>query len=176
MAGMKEAFAVLSKGVVVSINSQKHHEIANFLNVDENFEAFDETVGRLGYRLEGESGYFFLVRDGRLSGEELERFVTTHKKLIVAVALLKQIYPLIGVGETLTQTRFTAELLKKEDETIQQMLRFIGSGSDTKTLIEAFFKLLEKHDLIEHVAAEDRDRYKVLNSYSYYVKIVESAF
>jgi len=95
-------------------------------------------VGRLGYRLEGESGYFFLVRDERLSGEELERFVTTHKKLIVAVALLKQIYPLIGVGETLTQTRFTAELLKKEDETIQQMLRFMAAEVTPRPSLKRF--------------------------------------
>jgi len=176
MAGMKEAFAVLSKGIVVSINSQKHHDIANFLNVDENFEAFDETLRPLGFRLEGESGYFYLVKEERLVGEELERFVTTHKKLIVAVALLKQIFPLVGVGETITQTAFTAELLKKEDETIEKMLSFVGSGSDTKTLIEEFFKTLQKHDLIERVAAEDKDRYKILNSYHYYVKIVESAF
>ena len=176
MAGMKEAFAVLSKGIVVSINSQKYHDVANFLNVDENFEAFDETVNRLGFRLEGENGYFYLVKEERLSGDELEQFVNTHKKIIVAIALLKQIFPLIGVGETLTQTGFTAELLKKEDETIDRMLRFIGSGSDTKTLIEEFFKTLLKHDIIERVAAEDKDRYKVLNSYNYYVKIVESAF
>ena len=48
--------------------------------------------------------------------------------------------------------------------------------SETKTLLEEFFKLLEKHDLIERITAEDRDRYKVLNSYGYYVKIMESAF
>jgi hypothetical protein len=77
-----EAFDVLSKGIVVSLNSDRYFEIANFLNIDENFEIFDGTVSAIGYRLIGENGYFYLSKNKRLDGHEIDSFISAHKKSI----------------------------------------------------------------------------------------------
>ncbi len=172
----KEAYEVLSKGIIVSLNSQKYLKISNFLNIDDNFEEFDDILEKIGYRLVGENGYFYIVKISKLERSEVESFVNTHKKTIVSISILKQIFPLISVGDTIKQTLFTNEITKKDDELIFEKFNFLFGKLDLKSYIEEFFKLLEKSFVIEKISSKNKDSYRVLNALSYYIKLVESAF
>ena len=167
MAGMKECFEVLSKGVIVSNNSDKFFEVANFLNIEDNFEEFSDVVEKLGFKVIGESGYFYLTKET----QEVESFVNNHKKAIISISILKQIYPLISPNFSLKQTDFIVDFDKKRDENLENRLKFITTNSDFKSMVEEFFKLLERFFIVEKI---DKDSYKVLNSINYYIKIVES--
>ena len=113
MASIKsQIFDILLKGAIISINSDKYHEMANYLNIDENFEAFNETINEIGYKVVGENGYFYLSKNERLENSEVENFVAFHKKTIVAIAILKQIYPLIASGDIISFTDFIVEFEK----------------------------------------------------------------
>lgn len=174
MASIKsQIFDTLSKGVIISINSDKYHEMANYLNIDENFEAFNETINEIGYKVVGENGYFYLSKNERLENSEVENFIAFHKKTIVAIAILKQVYPLIASGDIISFTDFIVEFEKKLNPDIEDKLNYLFS-SDKKTQIEELFKLLEKNFIIEKVSQKDKNSYKVLNSINYFVKIVES--
>jgi len=174
MASIKsQIFDILSKGVIISINSDKYHEMANYLSIDENFEAFNETINEIGYKVVGENGYFYLSKNEKLENSEVENFIAFHKKTIVAIAILKQIYPLIASGDIISFTDFIVEFEKKSNSDIEDKLNYLFS-SDKKTQIEEFFKLLEKNFIIEKISQKDKNSYKVLNSINYFVKIVES--
>ena len=60
---------------------------------------------------------------------------------------------------------------KKRDENLENRLKFITTNSDFKSMVEEFFKLLERFFIVERI---DKDSYKVLNCINYYIKIVES--
>lgn len=60
--GIDEVFKVLSKGVMISINSQKYLDIANFLMIDENFDELFAILKKLGFTLNGENGYFYISK------------------------------------------------------------------------------------------------------------------
>jgi hypothetical protein len=174
MASIKsQIFDTLSKGVIISINSDKYHEMANYLNIDENFEAFNETINEIGYKVVGENGYFYLSKNEKLENSEVENFIAFHKKTIVAISILKQIYPLIASADIISFTDFIVEFEKKLNPDIEDKLNYLFS-SDKKTQIEELFKLLEKNFIIEKVSQKDKNSYKVLNSINYFVKIVES--
>ncbi|MFK5938305.1 MAG: hypothetical protein QM497_07910, partial [Sulfurimonas sp.] len=79
--GIDEVFKVLSKGVMVSINSQKYHDIANFLMIDENFDESYELLNKLGFRLNGENGYFFISKKDSMNESERHSFLNSHKKV-----------------------------------------------------------------------------------------------
>ena len=174
MASLKsQIFDTLSKGIIISINSDKYHDMANFLNIDENFELFNETINEIGYKIVGENGYFYLSKNEKLENMEVENFIAFHKKTIVAISILKQIYPLITSGDNMSFTDFIVEFEKKLNSDVEDKLNFLFS-SDKKTQIEELFKLLEKNFIIEKVSHKDKNSYKVLNSINYFVKIVES--
>ena len=58
--GLDEVFKVLSKGVMVSMHSQKYHDIVNFLMIEENFDEMSHLLEKLGFILNGANGYFFI--------------------------------------------------------------------------------------------------------------------
>ena len=169
-----EVFEVLSKGVVVSLNSDRYFEIANFLNIDENFVIFDDIVSAIGYQLIGENGYFYLSKNRRLDSSEMDSFVTTHKKSIIAISILKEIYPLISAGDTILFVEFIKDMQTKESDLIQQKMQFLFDDMDEKSASEEFFKLLEKNFILERISTKDKNSYRVLNSIGYFVNIVES--
>jgi len=173
MSLFKEAFEVLIKGVIISNNSNKFLEIANFLAIEDNFYELEEIFNKIGYNLVAENGYFYISKKTKLSKDEIESFFNMHKKIIVAISILKQLYPLIGVGDIIKQTEFISLFCKKEDNNLKQKLNFLIKA-DFKTQVEEFFKLLERAFVIEKESSKDKDSFKVLNSLNYYVKIVES--
>lgn len=172
--GLDEVFKVLSKGVLVSINSQKYSEVANFLMIDENFDELSGIMKRLGFLLHGENGYYYLSKTQKMNELELQSFLNNHKNMIMCIAILKQLFPHLERGKTLLQTDFIVQLKQKEDALLQQKFEYIFKSSDTKELVERFFDLLEKNYILEKQHSDAKDSYLVLSALEYYVKIVQS--
>ena len=172
------AFEVLSQGKIISINSKKYSEHARLLQDEEMFDTLYEAASTLGYILNGENGYFYLSKKGQMKKDELEAYLTKHKDAILAISILRQLYPQIDRGSHLKYTEFITEyeMQKKEDSSIQNRLNMLVSGKgnvDLKSAIDALFDRLKKFDLIERVHNNDQDTYKVLDAIEYYIKIIE---
>jgi hypothetical protein len=172
--GIDEVFKVLSKGVMVSINSQKYHDIANFLMIDENFDEMSELLNKLGFILNGENGYFFISKKESMSESELQSFLNNHKKVLIAIAILKQLFPYLDRGNILKQTDFIYNYKQKDDTLLEQKFEYIFETKDLKDVVEKFFDLLEKQYIIERKNSDSKDEYLVLSSLEYYLKIVQS--
>ena len=172
--GLDEVFKVLSKGVMVSMHSQKYHDIVNFLMIEENFDEMSDLLEKLGFILNGENGYFFLSKKESMSESELSSFLNAHKKVLVSIAILKQLFPFIERGSILKQTDFIYQYKQKEDALLEQKFEYIFESRDLKDIVERFFDLLEKHYIIEKKDSDSKDEYLVLSSLEYYMKIVQS--
>jgi len=172
--GIDEVFKVLSKGVMVSINSQKYHDIANFLMIDENFDETYELLKKLGFRLNGENGYFYISKKESMNESELHSFLNNHKKVLISIAILKQLFPYLDRGNILKQTDFIHHYKQKDDALLEQKFEYIFETKDFKDVVERFFDLLEKNYIIEKKDNDSKDEYLVLSSLEYYLKIVQS--
>lgn len=172
--GIDEVFKVLSKGVMVSINSQKYHDIANFLMIDENFDETYELLNKLGYRLNGENGYFYISKKESMNEAELQSFLNNHKKVLISIAILKKLFPYLDRGSILKQTDFIYHYKQKDDALLEQKFEYIFETKDFKDIVERFFDLLEKNYIIEKKDSDSKDEYLVLSSLEYYLKIVQS--
>lgn len=171
--GIDEVFKVLSKGVMVSVNSQKYLNVANFLMIDENFDELSSLLEKIGFRLNGQNGCFYISKKESMSEVELNSFLKNHKDVLVAVAILKQILPYIDRGNTLKQTEFTHQYIQKNDLNLMQKFEYIFETKDLKDVVEKFFDLLEKNFIIERKDRDNKDEYLVLSALEYYLTIVE---
>ena len=72
--GLDEVFKVLSKGILISLNSQKYSDEAKFLMIEENFEELGKIMKKLGFVLNGENGYFYLSKKEKMNDAELQAF------------------------------------------------------------------------------------------------------
>ena len=172
--GIEEVFKVLSKGIMISINSQKYLDEAKFLMIDENFEELSVLLKKLGFNLVGENGYFYIAKREKLNDTEVTSFVNTHKNIFVAIAILKQLYPYIDRGSVLKFTEFTHQLKQKNDPSLEQKLEYLFSTKDLFDAVEKFFDLLVKHNVLEKKDSDSKDKYLVLSSLDYYTKIIQS--
>jgi len=174
--GSDEVFKVLSKGVMVSLNSSKYLEVAKFLNIDDNFEEFGALMDKLGFTLRGENGYFFMAKKEKMSEGELASFLNSHKMVLIAIAILKQLFPLLEKGYILKQTDFITNYNQKNDPSLQQKMDYLFETKDLKNRTEQFFDLLKKNYCIEEQDSDskNKDTFIVLNAIEYYSKIVES--
>ena len=172
--GLDEVFKVLSKGVIVSINSQKHLEVAKFLMMEENFDELFKILKKLGFTLNGENGYFYVSKKENMNEGELASFLNNHKNILMAIAILKQLFPYIDRGSVLKQTDFIVSYKQKEDARLQQKMEYVFKSKDLKDLVEKFFDLLEKNYVLEKKDNDSKDEYLVLSSIEYYSKIVQS--
>jgi len=172
--GIDEVFKVLHKGVMVSQGSKKYHDIVNFLMVDENFDELSEILFKLGYKLNGENGYFYISKKENMNEAELSSFLKNHKNILVSVAILKQLFPYIERGNILKQTDFIYQYKKKSDALLEQKFEYIFETKDLKNIVERFFDVLEKNFIIECKESNSTDEYIILSGIEYYVKIVQS--
>ncbi len=172
--GIDEVFKVLNKGVMVSLGSKKYHDIVNFLMIDENFDELSQILFKLGYRLNGENGYFYISKKENMSEVELNSFLKNHKNILVCIAILKQLFPYLERGTILKQTDFIYQYKQKSDALLEQKFEYIFETKDLKDIVERFFDLLEKSFIIEPKESGSKDEYMILSSIEYYVKIVES--
>jgi hypothetical protein len=172
--GIDEVFKILSKGVMVSINSQKYHDAANFLMIDENFVELSELLNKIGFVLNGENGYFFIAKKESMNESELNSFLSKHKEVLVSVAILKQLFPYLDRGDILKQTDFIHQYKQKQDLVLDQKFEYIFKTKDLKDTVEKFFDSLEKNFILERKDTDSKDEYLVLSSIEYYLKIVQS--
>ena len=175
-----EVFEVLSQGKIISMNSDKYKEYAIFLQDDDTFDLFSEAASTLGFILNGENGYFYLSKKAQPKKEELEGYINKHRDIILAISILREIYPQLDRGSIIRYTEFIKEyeLQKREDSSIQERLNILVSGReniDLKSAIDLFFDKLIKFDIIEQINKQDQDSYKVLDAIDYYIKIIELA-
>jgi hypothetical protein len=171
--GIDEVFKVLSKGVMVSLNSKKYLDVASFLMIDENFDELSTLLDKIGFKLNGENGYFYISKKENMNEAELHSFLQNHKNILVAVAILKQVLPYIDKGNTVKQTEFTYQYLQKDNTALEQKFEYIFETRDLKDVVERFFGLLEKAYILEQKDRENKDEYLVLSSIEYYLNIVE---
>lgn len=171
--GIDEVFKVLSKGVMVSIHSKKYLDVVNFLMIDENFDELHILLDKIGFKLNGENGYFYISKKENMNEAELHSFLQNHKNILVSVAILKQVLPYIDKGNTVKQTEFTYQYMQKGDTALEQKFEYIFETRDLKDVVEKFFELLEKAYIIERKERENKDEYLVLSSIEYYLNIVE---
>ena len=172
--GLDEAFKVLSKGIIVSINSQKYLDVAKFLMIDENFDELFVLLKKIGFRLNGENGYFYIAKKEGMNDSELNSFLNNHKNILISIAILKQLFPYLDRGTILKQTDFIVSYKQKEDAQLREKFEYIFKTKDLKEVVEKFFDLLEKNYILEPKSSSSKDDYLVLNSIEYYTKIVQS--
>lgn len=171
-------FEILSQGKIISTNSKKYSEYARLLQDEDTFDTFYKAASTLGYILNGENGYFYLSKKGQMKKDEIEAYLSKHKDAIVAISILRQLFPQLDRGSYLKYTEFITEyeMQKKEDASIKNRLNMLvfGKGNiDLKSTIDILFDRLRKFDLIERVNENDQDTYKILNAIEYYIKIIE---
>ena len=169
-----EVFKVLSKGVMISINSQKYLDIANFLMIDENFDELSDILKKLGFTLNGENGYFYISKKENMNEAELGSFLNNHKNILISIAILKQLFPYLERGSILKQTDFIVHYKQKEDALLEKKFEYIFKTKDLMDVVERFFDLLEKNYIIEKKESDSKDEYLVLSAIEYYTKIVQS--
>ena len=92
---------------------------------------------------------------------------------------MRQLYPRLDKGGIISFLQTVTEYtnIKKENESIKDKLSYfswIKNKDDEKEMFEQFFKYLEDRNIIEKENINNTDKYKVLNSISYYISIVES--
>ncbi|MRI82792.1 MAG: hypothetical protein C6I05_05460 [Epsilonproteobacteria bacterium] len=170
MAELSQVFDTLHKGVLVSVNSRRYSDIAQFLLVEENLEELREIVERLGYRLIAQSGYFYLTR-ATIDRAQKELFINQHKRVIVAVSILRDLFPLLSADMVIKQSEVIALLRKRGDLT--QELAYATSQKDLLLGVNELFRLLERTFVLEQTAQDDGDSFRVLAGIHYYTTIVE---
>lgn len=174
-----KAFEILSQGKIISANSSDYVELVNMLLIESFFNELKDVLDIIGYRLIGEDGYFYIAKKRKLTSGEQQSFIQKNRELIVAVSLLRQLYPRIDRGSIIYFLQTVSEYMsiKKENENIKDKLSYfswIKNKDDEKEMFEQFFKYLEDRNIIEKENINNTDKYKVLNSISYYISIVES--
>jgi hypothetical protein len=165
---IKDVFEVLSKGYIISNNSKKFENYARFLSDDENFDELNRIVNKLGFYLVGENGYYYLSKP--LSLEESDKFFNSHKDVILAIALVKRLFIHLDVSHKIKQSDFIIRYKDKEDS-VKDIAKALFKSEDVMEIKDKLFNLLERNFVFERLTT---DEYFVLNSFNYYVDIVES--
>ncbi len=158
-------FDVLSKGVIISLNSSKYKNEAMYLLDEDNFNSFNALLNRLGFYLVGENGYFYLSKE--LKADEEEKFFNSHKNVILAIAQLKKVFVHLDKGHKIKKSEFIKRFDSKKDEKI---IKYLFNTNDLMEITEKLFNLLDRNYVIE---SKNKDEYLVLNAIDYYLDIVD---
>jgi len=158
-------FDVLSKGVIISLNSSKYKNEAMYLLDEDNFNSFNALLNRLGFYLVGENGYFYLSKE--LKADEEEKFFNAHKNVILAIAQLKRVFVHLDKGHKIKKSEFIKRFDSKKDEKI---IKYLFNTDDLMEITDKLFNLLERNYVIE---SKNKDEYLVLNAIDYYLDIVD---
>jgi len=174
-----KAFEILSQGKIISANSSKYVELSNMLLTDSFFNELKDVLNLIGYRLISEDGYYYIAKKTKLTSTEQQTFVQRNREIIIAVSFLRQLYPRLEKGSIIYFLNTVAEYLnvKKENVIIKDKLSYfpwIKNKDDEKEMLEQLFKYLEDKNIIEKENVNNSDKFRILNSISYYISIVES--
>lgn len=174
-----KAFEILSQGRIISSNSSKYSELANMLLTDSFFNELNDLVMQIGYRLIGESGYFYMAKKAKLNATEQQVFINRHRDQIIAISFLRQLYPSLDRGNVISfmDTAVHYANTKRDDSSIRDRLVYFSwlkNKDDEKSMMEQLFKHLEDKNIIERVQESNADKYKILDAINYYLAIVDS--
>lgn len=174
-----KAFDILSQGKIVSSNSAQYSELANMLLNDNFFNELDELISKIGYRLIGEGGYFYISKKAKLNATEQLSFINRHRDIIIAIAFLRELYPRLDRGNVISflDTAVNYANTKIENPSIRERLVYfswIKNKDDEKSMLEQLFKHLEDKNIIEKVQENNSDKFKILDAVNYYLAIVDS--
>ena len=158
-------FDILSRGIIISLNSSKYKNEAMYLLDEDNFNSFNALLNRLGFYLIGENGYFYLSKD--LKSDEEEKFFNAHKNIILAIAQLKKVFVHLDKGHKIKKSEFIKRFDSKKDEKI---IKYLFNTNDLMEITEKLFNLLDRNYVIE---SKNKDEYLVLNAIDYYLDIVD---
>lgn len=173
-----KTFSMLSRGKIISMNSKVYEEYAYFLANENNFEEMDEIIRKIGYTLIGENGYFFISKKDQMDSKERAMFVKEHKDIILAIAITRLLHPRKDRGSLISfiETAAEYEAYKRNDITILEKLKRLSSTKNyenEKVMLEQMFLLLEKANVIEKIAPNNDNDYKILDAIEYYISIVD---
>ena len=174
-----KAFDILSQGKIISSNSAGYSELSNMLLNDSFFNELNELISKIGYRLIGEGGYFYISKKSKLTATEQLSFINRHRDIIIAIAFLRELYPRLDRGDIISflDTAVNYSNTKKENNSIKERLIYfswIKNKDDEKSMLEQLFKHLEDKSIIEKVNDNNSDKFKVLDAINYYLAIVDS--
>jgi hypothetical protein len=177
--GIAKVFQELSKGRIISSNSNKDIEFSNLLINEDFFNEMNEVVDKIGYKLVGENGYYYIAKKGRLTTQEHNTFITAHKDTILAISFLTQLNSRLDKKSIISymDTIATYVTLKSNDSTIKEKLTHLSwmkNKEDDRDMIDQLFKNLEKVGVIEKLDEKNSDNYKILDAYAYYIAIIET--
>lgn len=170
-----EIFDLLKNGKIISVNSQKRDilKIIKFLQDEDKFFKLNQALNLIGYVIVGEDGYFYLAKESKLEDIELDRFINRHKKAFLAISILKMVFS--NIPPEIRFSKFTEELLSKEDKKVFEYLeRLTEIKDDYKTMTEKLFRELVTSNILERIDEENKDKYKLLNGFNYYIKILDN--
>jgi len=174
-----KVFQELSRGRIISSNSNKDMEFSNLLINEDFFDEMNNAVDKIGYKLIGENGYYYLAKKGRLGVQEHNSFISSHKDTILAISFLTQLNSRLDKKSIISYVDIIAtySTLKVNDSSIREKLTHITwmkNKEDDRDMIEQLFKNLEKVGIIEKIDERNSDRYKILDAYAYYISIIET--
>ncbi len=170
-----EIFNELKSGKIISINSDKKElqRVIKYLQDDGKLFKINEALSVIGYEIKANEGYFYLSKDGEFQESELEKFINRHKKAFLSIAILKMVFS--NIPSEIRFSKFTEELLSKDDKKPFEYLESLTEiKDDYKTMTEKLFKELVIANVIERIDEENKDRYKLLNGFNYYLKILDN--
>ncbi|NUW27243.1 hypothetical protein HUX57_11305 [Arcobacter butzleri] len=171
-----KAFEILSQGKIISVNSSKYIELSNMLLNDNFYEELNIILNTIGYKLNSEDGYYFISKKSNLTSTEQQLFLQNNKNIILAISFFRQLYPRLDRGSAISFLHTAGDYsnMKSENDSLKKILLFLFKNKDDeKELLEQLFKFLEDKNIIEKENENNSDKYKVLNSISYYISIVE---
>jgi len=174
-----KVFDELSKGRIISSNANKDIEYSNLLINEDFFNEMNSVVDKIGYKLIGENGYYYLAKKGRLTTQEHNSFITLHKDTILAISFLTQLNSRLDKKSIISyvETIATYSTIKANDSAIKEKLTHLSwmkNKDDDRDMIEQLFKNLEKVGVIEKIDSNNSNEYKVLDAYAYYISIVDT--
>lgn len=170
-----EIFDLLKNGKIISINSEKRDflKIIKFLQDEDKIFKLNQALNLIGYVIIGEDGYFYLAKESRVEDIELDRFINRHKRAFLAISILKMVFS--NIPPEIRFSKFTEELLSKEDKKVFEYLEALTEiKDDYKTMTEKLFRELVTSNIIERIEEENKDRYRLLHGFNYYIKILDN--
>lgn len=167
-----DIYEVLSSGKMISKNSSEYGHYWSMLYNPEDLKKFSDAVSVLGFNLISENGYIYLSKKVPMKEKEIEDYINKHKKIIVAVSVLRQIEQSIDVSEFLIVQNFFMSMQEyiDDDPTIKERLNFISEKEDEYYQVEELFDLLARNKVIERLHSENK--YRILAALDYYINLV----
>jgi hypothetical protein len=169
-----DVFEILKSGKIISNDSRKRDlkRVLNFLSDSNEIERFNRHLKAIGYEIKANDGYFYMAKLSKLTEGEFERYINRHKRVFLAIAILKMVYT--NITNEISFTGFVNELLNRDDRRAFEYLeKLTDIKDDYKSMSEKLFSELVNAHIIELVDDNNRDKFILLKSINYYLNILD---